>query len=118
TTFFRVGGTGSYFPYNPAIAKPVVSADGATTVSFFSVDQTGNTEPAKAISVLIDRSAPAVSMTGPAANLVSSNTTPTLTATASDATSGVASVQLQLSSDNGATWANVGADTTAPYSAT
>ncbi len=63
--------------------------------------------------------APTVSMTSPANNSLTNNNEPTLTATASDDVSGLASVQFQYSSDGGSTWNNAGAaETTAPFSYT
>ena len=99
--------------YNAA-SKPVISADGSTPVSFYSVDVAGNDEAVHSITVNLDQTPPEVSMTGPAANWYTNNNQPTLTASASDANSGVASVQFQIF--DGTSWTNVGSPvTSAPY---
>ena len=56
-TFYRVGG-GTLTTYT---APFPVSAEGTTTVEYFSVDGAGNTETARTAEVRIDTTAPAVS---------------------------------------------------------
>ncbi len=63
---------------------------------------------------------PTVSMTAPADGTVTNNSTPTLSANATDNSgTGLAGVQFQISSDDGMTWQNAGpVETTAPFSFT
>ncbi len=96
-------------------------ADGSYQARAIATDNAGNTDTSPAVSFLIDTVAPTVTMTAPANGTFTSNTTPTLSATASDNTggSGLAGVQFQYSSNSGSTWTNVGtAQTTAPFSFT
>ncbi len=96
-------------------------ADGTYGARAIATDGAGNSTISPAISFSIDTVAPAVSMTAPANGLATSNNEPTLSATASDNSSGsgVASVQFQYSSDGGATWSNAGSpETAAPFSFT
>src|SRR5262249_20999237 len=70
-------------------------------------------------AMVIDSTGPTVSMTAPSNGALLNTSTPTLSATATDATSGVASVQFQTSPSGLGTWSNNGtADTTSPYSVT
>ena len=72
-------------------------------------DAAGNTKTSANVSVTVDKAAPDVSISAPAAGAALSGTT-TLTATASDDV-GVQSVQFRVDGNN------VGAaDTTSPYS--
>lgn len=94
----------------------VVSAEGANQpVSGTATDKAGNTASASA-TVNLDKTAPTVNITAPSAGSSTKDPTPTLSAGASDTLSGVATVQFQLSTNNGAAWTNVGtALTAAPY---
>jgi hypothetical protein len=77
-----------------------VTAPGTTTITYSATDNAGTVESAKQIVVRIDRAAPTLAITGTPTALGIPNTCVTLvggctyTGTASDAVSGVASVQL------------------------
>ncbi len=102
-------------------------SDVACTVSTQALDKAGGVESSTITSLVltqsspIDTVAPTVSMTAPANGSSTSNTKPTLTATAADNTggSGLASVQFQYSSNGGTSWTNAGAaETNGPFSFT
>ncbi len=96
-------------------------ADGTYEARAIATDNAGNSTASTAISFTIDTVAPTVSMTAPVNGSTSTNTKPTLTATALDNTggSGLANVQFQYSSDGGTTWTNAGtAQTSGPFSFT
>ena len=61
---------------------------------------------------------PTVTLTAPADGSFTNSRRPTFTATATDPSSAIASVQFQYSTDGGATWITVGSATSAPYSVT
>jgi hypothetical protein len=77
-----------------------VSADGTHTVTYWSVDAAGNTEATHSTPVKVDKVAPTTTHT--VSGTVGQNgwyiTTPTLTFTATDATSGVASTFCRIDS--------------------
>ena len=84
-------------------------------------DNEGNTSASLPVSFTIDTVAPTVTMTAPADGTSTSNTEPTLSATASDNSggTGLASVQFEYSSDGGNTWNDAGpAQTSAPFTFT
>ncbi len=92
---------------------------GTYTVEYWSVDRAGNEETHNFLTVKVDTKGPTVTMTAPGNNSTTTNSKPTLSATATDKCSGVASVQFQYSSDNGKTWMNAGAlVTSAPFNFT
>ncbi len=76
---------------SPTGTSFTLSADGTYTVKYFSVDNVTNAEAVKTAGTVIriDKTAPTVTMTAPPANIHNGQA---LTATASDALSGVASV--------------------------
>ena len=76
---------------SPTGTAVALTSDGVYTIKYFSVDNVSNTETAQTAStqVRIDKTAPTVSMTAPPASIRNGQA---LTATASDASSGVASV--------------------------
>ena len=58
-TFYRVGTSGGWLGYSSAF---IISSDGNHTVQFYSVDNAGNIESVKNISVRIDRTAPTLTI--------------------------------------------------------
>jgi hypothetical protein len=56
-TYYRLGSSGPFSEYD-AGNKPTVSAQGTTTVEFYSTDAAGNVETAKSVTVHIDTGAP------------------------------------------------------------
>ncbi len=89
----NTGGSGvqaTYYKLNAGAeqtyAAPfTVSAAGTTTVSYYSKDNVGNTETAKSFVVNIDRTAPEVSITAPAAGSYKSANLPALAYTVTEA---------------------------------
>lgn len=86
----------------------VVSADGSTLVRFQATDVAGNVSgwsvPDAAATADIDTVAPVLAPSGGSTNWSTSPVT--IAANASDATSGVASVQYETSTNSGATWSS------------
>ena len=104
----NVGAADTTSPYSLALDTATLSS-GAHTISAVARDAAGNTKTSANVSVTVDKAAPDVSISAPAAGAALSGTT-TLTATASDDV-GVQSVQFRVDGNN------VGAaDTTSPYS--
>jgi|GEM_PF-321785 len=118
STLLNATGTTSW---SYAFAASNLTSGTSYTIQAQATDIAGNLETLGAGNIFTyinDTIAPTATMTAPADGSTSNDTTPTLTANATDNVA-VASVQFQLSSDNGATWNNVGAaDTTAPYAVT
>ena len=71
-----------------ATASVVVTADGATTLTFFATDTAGTSSAPQSITVQVDQTAPAIACATP--NSAWSATDITLTCTAADAASGLA----------------------------
>jgi hypothetical protein len=85
-------------PASSAYSAPVtVSAQGATTVSYRSVDAAGNAETAKTAAIRIDKTLPALSLDAVATYTSSA----TVRASATDALSGLDRVELKL---DGGSW--------------
>jgi alpha-tubulin suppressor-like RCC1 family protein len=101
-TYYQVG-SGAKQTYSDK-AKPVLSAGGETTFTYWSVDAVGNAEAAKTFTVKIDATPPppiTVSAADPAANLLGWNTGPvTLTFAAGAGASGLAAVEYKLDADD------------------
>jgi hypothetical protein len=90
-------------------------ADGAYDVQARATDTAGNTGSSTVVSRTVDNSGPVVS--------IDQSTLPdwfrgtvTVTASATDAGSGVASVRIQRSLNNGSSWTDLCTTTTSPYS--
>ncbi len=99
--------TTSYSNTNVPFTLP--SGNGTKTVYAWYKDAAGNVSPTASDSIILDQTAPTVSLTAPTAGQTVTGTV-TVSATASDA-SGVAGVQFKLDG------ANLGAeDTTSPFS--
>ena len=96
-----------------------LTTDGVYTIKYFSVDRLGNTEAVKTAStqIRIDKTAPTVTMTAPPASIRNGQV---LTATASDALSGIASVSYYYCAGTSCTPSTlIGTSTTGPtYSVT
>ena len=84
----------------------LVSSQGTHTVVVNATDGAGNSSSFTQ-TFQIDTVAPTVTITAPSDQSVINNNQPTLSATASDASSGLASVQFEYSSD-GVNWLSVG----------
>jgi hypothetical protein len=72
-------------------ASVVITAEGATTVAYFAIDNAGNQEPRKVLTVLVDKTPPtAVAVASPAANVNGwNNTSVTVGFTGADTLSGI-----------------------------
>jgi hypothetical protein len=93
STFYGLGA-----PATSAYSAPVaVSAQGATTVSYRSVDAAGNAETAKTATIRIDKTPPSLSLDANATYTGSA----TIHASATDALSGLDRVELRL---DGGSW--------------
>ncbi len=81
-----------------ANAEIELSAEGTAKVSYWAVDKTGNTEPAKTATIKIDKSGPVISsILSPEANAKGWNSANvTVSLTASDANSGVKEIHYIL----------------------
>jgi large repetitive protein len=89
--------------------------DGAYDVHAISTDVAGNQTTSTASNVQVDNTDPSGQVTAPTASAIVRNTVP-LTALASDAGSGVASVQFEKFPAGGGSWTALGAPvTTAPF---
>ncbi|MCM3702390.1 HYR domain-containing protein [Paenibacillus macerans] len=95
--FYKIGETDTVETAGNA-ADLEISADGATTVSYWAADKAGNTEAARTVTVKIDKSSPEItSILSPAANASgwnSSNVSVTLNA--ADDNSGVKEIHYKL----------------------
>lgn len=92
-----------------AYAAPVViTTEGSSTHGFNAVDVAGNVEAAQSFALQIDTVAPSSAITSPSSGPASGVVT--LSGTASDATSGMAGVDISI--DGGATWNAVSGTTT------
>jgi hypothetical protein len=104
---------------SPSGTSITLTTDGTYTIKYFSVDHVGNTEPVKTAGtqIRIDKTAPTVTMTAPPATIHNGQV---LSATASDALSGVASVAYYYCPGTSCTPTTlIGASTTGPsYSVT
>ncbi|AEI46318.1 OmpL47-type beta-barrel domain-containing protein [Paenibacillus mucilaginosus] len=94
-TYYSVNGA----PYAEGTAVNV-TAEGANVVSFYSTDAAGNVEEAKQITVSIDRTAPAVTMDLKEVFLLGDSLT--LSYTAKDSQSGIASETMTVTAPNAA----------------
>lgn len=113
TTYYEIdGGTQTAYP-GAAVTIPDGSAQ---TISYWSVDNAGNTETTNTTAALkIDTVAPTGSITAPAANANVSGSAVTVTSNSADALSGVASAQFEYSVHSANSWTTIGTDTSSPY---
>jgi hypothetical protein len=91
--------------------------DGAYDLRATVSDQAGNQHDSDLPSKVVDNTAPTASITAPAANATISASV-TVSASATDATSGVASVQFLVRPFGSATFVTFGSDSTSPYAST
>ena len=99
----NVGGTGvasTSMDGSSYTTARTVSTEGTTTHTYFSVDSIGNTETTKSFNLKIDKTAPSAAITSHTASQPVRGTI-SFGGTASDATSGLASVEI---STDGTTW--------------
>jgi hypothetical protein len=90
--------------------------DGAYDFRMFATDAAGNTGASTvATNRMIDNTAPTVTLTDPGPWI---HGTVTLGATAADAGTGLASVQIQRAAHGGASWTTICTDTASPYQCT
>jgi hypothetical protein len=106
-----LGSTGEA-PYRLAITTPAV--EGEYQVRAIATDAIGNEAASPGSTIVIDRVAPAASLSGLQA-LVSG--TISLTAVATDAVSGVAHLEFQAAPAGSDDWQSIASDDIAPYSA-
>ena len=92
STEYRIAG-GAWTPYTAAVS---VTGEGTRLIEYRSTDTAGNVEAIKSLSVKIDTVNPTVSGT------TTGEATKTVTLTASDATSTVATIEYKI--DGAATW--------------
>jgi len=95
-TFYRIGTSGSWSVYSSPF---VISSDGNRTVQFYSMDNAGNIESVKNISVRIDRTAPTLSINQTAGFEVTANYA-IISWIGTDATTGID--RFEVSIDGGA----------------
>ncbi len=99
-------------PYTCSWATAAV-ANGPYDLRAVAVTGTSSTTSAVVAGVLVDNTAPTVTMSDPGSPLRGSVT---FAATASDAGSGIATVSVQYAATGTSTWTELCADTSAPYS--
>ena len=90
------------------------SNDGVHTISYRSTDGAGNAEAWRSATVRIDASAPSLSPGDPGDDL---RATVSLSATASDPASGMASVSFQSAPAGSGTWTTISTDPGTPFAA-
>lgn len=100
-------------PVRPLIALAALAAATAGATSSGATFTSTTANPGTLLEAAPDWVAPTVALSDPGTPL---RGTVTLTATASDATTGVASVRIQRSAAGANAWTDVCVDTTAPYS--
>ena len=92
--------------FQPYTGSFTISTEGATTVSFRSTDLVGNVETLKTLVVMIDKSAPTVSLSANPTSITPPNgkmVPVTLSLDGADAVSGLASVSYAVTDEYGAT---------------
>jgi len=100
-TFYRIGTSGSWLDYSSSF---VLSSDGNSTVQFYSMDNAGNSESAKNITVKIDKTSPTLIVNQTAGFEATVNYT-VISWVGSDATSGIDRFEVSI---DGAASASVG----------
>jgi hypothetical protein len=75
---------------------PVITANGVSTIEYWSEDNAGNVETRKTVTVSIDKSEPSVAMVSPRPYTAVDSETTKITGTAGDPGSGLSSVAVQL----------------------
>ena len=101
-------------PTSGTVYSGPFSVASTTTVRFRAYDEVGNEEPVGSQTILIDQQAPTVSLADPGSLL---SGTVFLSATANDASSGVASVRFEISQADMDSWTEISTDPSAPFTA-
>ena len=112
-TYYEIdGGAQTAYP-GSAVTIPDGSAQ---TISYWSVDNAGNTETTHTSSALkIDTGLATGSITAPSSNATVSGSAVSVTSNSADSLSGVASAQFQYSAHGANVWSTIGTDSTSPY---
>lgn len=103
STEYSIDGGATWQPYTAALT---ISAEGANTVLYRSIDRAGNTEAAQTLTLKIDKTAPQAALSATPSRIFPPNgklVTVTLTGTASDAVSGLAQVSYVVTDEYGDT---------------
>lgn len=100
-TFYRIGTSGSWSDYSSPF---VISSDGNHTVQFYSMDNVGNVESVKNISIRIDRTGPTLTINQTAGFEATVNYA-VISWIGSDATTGIDRFEVSL---DGGVFASVG----------
>ena len=113
TTYYKINsGTQTVYP-GSAVTIPDGSAQ---TISYWSVDNAGNTETTNTTAALkIDTVAPTGSITAPTGGATVSGSAVTVSSNSADSGSGVASAQFQYSAHGANSWTTIGTATSSPY---
>jgi len=106
-------GTDTDAPYGAGLDTAAL-ADGLYDLRVLVTDNAGNQETAQIANRRVDNTKPTASLADPGAAL---NAGVTLTGSATDAGSGVASVDFQRAPAGSGSWTSLGTDTSDPYSA-
>ena len=114
-TEYEVDGGATQTGTSVNVAAPADgSNDGVHTISYRSTDGAGNVESWRTATVRIDATVPSLSPADPGDDL---RRTVALSATATDPSSGVASVSFQSAPAGSGTWTTISTDPAAPYAA-
>jgi hypothetical protein len=89
--------------------------DGSYDLRAVATDQSGHVGTSPVVTTSVDNTAPTASLTRPAAGATIGGPAAQLTASASDTTSGVASVQFQFRPTGGGGFSDIADDTSSPY---
>ena len=115
STEYEVDGGATQTGTSVNVAAPADgSNDGVHTISYRSTDGAGNVESWRTATVRIDASVPGLTPADPGDDL---RGTVALSATATDPSSGVASVSFQSAPAGSGTWTTISTDPAAPFAA-
>ena len=118
STQYRVDGGSFQSGTSISIPAPADhSNDGVHTIEYRSTDNAGNVEPLQTATVRIDTELPSGALTAPLDG-AHVNGSVTVSASAADLPSGVASVEFLVRPNGSGTFITISTDTTAPYDAT
>ncbi|MCP8317863.1 MAG: hypothetical protein H3Z51_13535 [archaeon] len=112
---YVIGGGTSYFNNNLPVFDTVFAYDPSTNTWTSMPDSMPTARRELGVATVVDIAPPTVTLTAPLTNAYINTNTYTVTANASDVTSGVASVEFLYSLDGGTTWTPIGTNTTSPY---
>jgi hypothetical protein len=114
-TWTNIGAADTTSPYSVSWNTTALG-DGLYDLRDVGTDNLGNVSNSAPVTVRVDNTPPAASITAPSNGALVSGTAVTVTATATDTGgSGVAGVTFSYSADGGTTWTVIGTATTAPY---